>query len=142
VALVCVGTLTVWQGQYAAAGALLDEALAKSLEAGDKWSIAECFFYLGILAENCGDADRARSLFERTVAIRNELGQKLELALALALNCLGRATSRRGDPEAARLLHVEALAVCQKLGARDGIAQSLSGLADLARLTGNRDEAL
>jgi tetratricopeptide (TPR) repeat protein len=135
-ALSSLGDLAARRGEYAAAHALQTDGLKVSQELGDKLLIAEMLLSLGIVAE---DYPTARSLFVESLVIRRELGTYW---VPIALNCLGSVTARHGDYAAARSLHDEALSICQQLGARDGIAQSLGGLADVAHLNGDDARAL
>lgn len=61
---------------------------------------------------------------------------------AIALNCLGSVAAREGNYAVAYSLHEQSLALCQQSAVKDGIAQSLRGLADLARLRGDHGSAL
>ena len=135
-ALSSLGDLAARRGEYAAAHALQTDGLKVSQELGDKLLIAEMLLSLGTVAE---DYPTARSLFVESLAIRRELGTYW---VPIALNCLGSVTARHGDYAAARSLHDEALSICQQLGARDGIAQSFGGLADVAHLNGDDARAL
>lgn len=134
-ALNSLGDLAGRQGDNAAARALLTDGLEMSRELGDKRLIADLLLSLGVVAE---DDPTARALFEESLAIRRELG----FEIAIALNRIGSLAARQGDYAAARPLHEEGLALCQQSGAKDGVAQSLEGLADVARLQGDHAQAL
>lgn len=85
---------------------------------------------LGYLSWSQGDFDRAKTLFEESLALSRKEGEEREAAAAL--NGLGRVASyARGDHAMARTFHEEALAIHRKLGNRWGIAKSLyfSGVA-------------
>ena len=60
---------------------------------------------------------------------------------AFALDTFARATSRAGDREAARSLHIEALAILEELGDRRGVARVLTHLAELALSDGDTARA-
>src|SRR5207245_8819553 len=113
------------------------DGLEGSRSAGDSGWSAEMLQSLGVVAE---EYPAARSLFEESLAIRRELGDRAEIGTTL--NCLGRVTARQGDYAAACSLHEQGLAICRQSGAKDGIAQSLKGLADVARLRGDAGLAL
>ncbi|HEX8600086.1 MAG TPA: tetratricopeptide repeat protein [Chloroflexia bacterium] len=93
----------------------------------------------GTLARYQGDFGRARLLFDESLALRQELGDKK--GIAASLNNLGTIAWNMGDYVTARRLFGESLAVRQELGDKQAIAASLSNLAAVSRHLGERDEA-
>ncbi len=85
---------------------------------------------LGSLASEEGDCELARSLFEQSLAIRRELGDRR--GVASALNMLGISALRQSDYEVARRLLDESLAVARETRDHFVINRVLKTLADLA----------
>jgi non-specific serine/threonine protein kinase len=81
----------------------------------------------GMLARLQEDYGAARVLFEESLAIFRELGDKP--GIAWMLNSLGSAARQQADHGAARALHEESLAIFRELGDKGGIAWSLGRLA-------------
>ena len=84
----------------------------------------------GLLAQCKGDCVFARALSEESLAVRRELGDEKEIALALGN--LGIIAYRQGDYEAARSLSEESLGMLRKLGDKRGVAADLNNLANVA----------
>jgi tetratricopeptide (TPR) repeat protein len=79
------------------------------------------------VALNQGDYPAARALYEESLAIRRELGDRF--GIAGSLNDLGDVVCKQGDYPAAGALYEESLAINRELGDRSGIPYSLEGLA-------------
>lgn len=129
-ALNTLGKLSLMQGDDSAAAALLEESLEAFRQLGDKHWVAVALVSHGVLAHHRGSVE-ARSLFEESVSLLRELGDRPELVTSL--NWLGRAMARHGDYAAARAYHEEALSICREIGTHDRLPESLGGLADVAR---------
>jgi predicted ATPase/Tfp pilus assembly protein PilF len=129
-ALNTLGKLSLLQGDDAAAAVLIEESLEAFRQLGDKHWVAIALVSLGVLAHHRGSVE-ARSLFEESVSLLRELGDRPELVTSL--NWLGRAMARHGEYAAARAYHEEALGICREIGTHDRLPQSLGGLADVAR---------
>jgi len=84
----------------------------------------------GKLAWIQGDRAAAQALYEESLALRRELGDKV--GIASSLNNLGNVAHNRGDNAAARTLYEESLALSQELGHKQGIAISLNNLGNVA----------
>jgi len=84
----------------------------------------------GGLARHQGDNAAARALFEQSLAIYRELGDRQRIAFSL--NNLGVVADDQGDYPAARALHEESLAIQRELGDGWSIAMSLHNLGVLA----------
>ena len=63
------------------------------------------------------------------------------MARTISLSELGFIAEQRGDPAAARSLHLESLTAAQKLGDPQAVAQALTGLAGAHALGGQPDRA-
>src|SRR5262249_45816271 len=77
-----------------------------------------------------GDYEAARSLYDESLAISRELGNKV--SIAISLNNLGKIAREQGDPRAARALHRESLLIRRELGDSGGFPWSLEAFAHLA----------
>jgi len=84
----------------------------------------------GILAIYQGDYPAARALYEESLAIFRELGDRF--GIASSLNTFGGVVYMQGDYPAARALLEESLAIRREIGDRHGIATSLSNLGYMA----------
>jgi non-specific serine/threonine protein kinase len=94
-----------------------DPVLAKALNAA------------GTLAEGQGDMQPARSLLEKSVALRRKLGDRRGIAATL-IN-LANVLDSIGDATTARALLEESLAIMREINDRWGIPRVLSSLADV-----------
>lgn len=92
---------------------------------------------LGRLLTLQGDYETAKSLYEQSLAISRELGDKA--GAASALNDLGSVARSRSDYASARSLHEESLAIYQELGPEgvQGIAESRFHLGNAATAVGD-----
>src|SRR6266511_2359098 len=93
----------------------------------------------GTLAAEQGDYAAARARYEESLAIRRELGDKLEIANLLSN--LGIVARRQGNYAHARALYEESLALRRELGDKWGIATSLNALGLLAHYLGDNAAA-
>jgi len=134
-ALFSAGALSLHQGDYPAAGALLQESLAIRREVGERSAIAASLNTLGSVAHDQGDYPKARALYEESLAIRRGLGDRG--GVADSLNNLGGVAHSQGDYAGARALLEESLAIQRELGDRGGIAASLNNLGYLAHNEGD-----
>jgi predicted ATPase/DNA-binding winged helix-turn-helix (wHTH) protein len=89
----------------------------------------------GHLAHNQGDYTTARALFEESLTLWREIGNKR--GIASALNDLGWMAWRQGDYAVARALSAEGLALWQALGETQGIATALTNLGWIAHHRGD-----
>ncbi|MEO8346217.1 MAG: tetratricopeptide repeat protein [Betaproteobacteria bacterium] len=84
----------------------------------------------GGLAWQQGDFPAARAMFEASLIIRRELGDRR--GIAATLNNLGNVACSQADYPRARALGEESLALLRELGNRSGVAASLSNLGNVA----------
>ena len=89
----------------------------------------------GHLAHNQGDYTTARALFEESLTLWREIGNKR--GIASALNDLGWMAWRQGDYAVARALSAESLVLWQDLGETQGIATALTNLGWIAHHRGD-----
>ena len=89
----------------------------------------------GVLAALQSDYDMARTLFEESLAVFRDLGNKQ--GIATVLNGLGNIAQERGDYSAAGALHEESLAIERELGNKQGIGTSLINLGVIAFYQGD-----
>jgi tetratricopeptide (TPR) repeat protein len=85
---------------------------------------------LALVATHQGDPASARALYEESLAIAREIGDKH--GIAASLGGLGIAADSQGDTASARPLHEESLALQRELGNQQGMAVSLFNLGSLA----------
>jgi tetratricopeptide (TPR) repeat protein len=78
------------------------------------------------VAQQQGDYTSARSLYEESLNLARELGDKA--GVAISLNNLGLVAYLQGDHTSARSLYEESLALKRELGDKRGVAISLSNL--------------
>ena len=81
------------------------------------------------MARSQGDDAHAHSLFEVSLAIRQELGDKW--AIGASLVNLGIEAGDAGDAARARALLEEGVALWRELGDRRGVARCLDALAEM-----------
>lgn len=89
----------------------------------------------GTLAGLQGDYVSMRSLYEESLAIYQELGDKQ--GIAAALGNLGATAGHQGDYASARSLLEESLARNREIGDRRGIALALNNVGEIAANQGN-----
>ncbi|HLW48453.1 MAG TPA: tetratricopeptide repeat protein [bacterium] len=84
----------------------------------------------GLLALRRGDYATARLLYEESLSIYRELGDRR--GLADAIHSLGFLASHEGDFPSARSFFNECLSIYHEIGARQGIAETLGTLGHVA----------
>jgi predicted ATPase/class 3 adenylate cyclase len=94
---------------------------------------------LGVLMDTQGEPDAARRLFERSLVIWRELGDRD--CEARELSSLGIAHHHLGDLEAARPLLAESIAIARDIGNPVRLAAGLTNLGQLESAAGNLDRA-
>ncbi len=90
---------------------------------------------LGMLAQAQGDYPEARRLYEESLRIEEQLGDRA--GVAITLHQLGMLAQAQGDYPEARRLYEESLRLAEQLGDRWGIAASLGQLGQVAQLEGD-----
>jgi predicted ATPase/class 3 adenylate cyclase len=94
---------------------------------------------LGVLMDTQGEPDAARRLFERSLAIWRELGDRDQQARDL--NSLGIVHHHLGDLEGARSLLEESIAIAREIGNPVRLAAALTNLGQLESAAGHFDRA-
>jgi non-specific serine/threonine protein kinase len=119
----------------------LEEAVAMSRELGDRevlaFSLAELAF---VLAFREGDLDAAQRLFDESLLLLRELGERW--CTGWVLSFLGGIAARQANFAAAYAAYEESLAISWELGDRQARAYALHGLGDVARAAGDSARAV
>lgn len=89
----------------------------------------------GVLASVQGEPGKARLLWEESLALSRELGDKQ--GIASSLNNLGVLAHQLGDFDTSRAVQEESLALRRELGDKQGIAASLNNLGLIAQAQGD-----
>ena len=125
-ALFAAGTLCLFMGDYASAGAYFEDSLEIERELENQWGATLSLNGLGRVAEYQGDFSVARARYAEALEIRQQLGNKW--GVAGSLNNLGRVAMRQGEIARARPLLEEGLAIFRELDDRSSIAMLLNNL--------------
>jgi len=96
--------------------------------------------FLGLIALDEADLPRALVLFEESMGMRRQLGDRR--GLALALHNPGSVHMRQCEYEEARSMLRESLVLTQELGDKDALAICLEGIAKLATEQGDHVSAV
>jgi non-specific serine/threonine protein kinase len=96
---------------------------------------AAALYAAGILAAQQGDCEAARSLYEQSLALRRQLGDKEGTALSLIY--LGQILVAQGDHPAAHAVCEESLALGREMQDKSRIAFSLHQLGQVAFFRGD-----
>jgi tetratricopeptide (TPR) repeat protein len=94
---------------------------------------------LGNIAVICGDYARGRSLFEESLALMREMGDRH--GVATALSNLGHVVGLLGEHAMAQAHHEESLALFRELGDQAGTAATLVRLGHIGNFQGALDAA-
>ncbi|HET7225588.1 MAG TPA: protein kinase [Candidatus Eisenbacteria bacterium] len=124
-ALVRLGGFALYQNDYEAARAPIEESLALCRALGDRKGVARALAGLGTVAMYRTDLEAARRIGEESLALYRELGE--QRGVALSLHNLGYVSWCLGDYAAARDYFTQALEMFTTLG--DSEDQSLSNSA-------------
>ncbi|HKY55079.1 MAG TPA: tetratricopeptide repeat protein [Anaerolineales bacterium] len=136
-----LGLLESMQGNYAEARSLLEQSLEVSQEMdsedpiGKIWSL----HYLGDIAFDLNEAERARSLYEEAISMLREIGEVS--LLAYSVRRLGQLACRRGDYESSISLCKESLSLNQEISDLQAILACLVGFAAIALALGKLERA-
>jgi predicted ATPase/DNA-binding SARP family transcriptional activator len=129
-ALTAAASLALLQGDYAAAAASAEQALAVARELGTPLYVANALSNLGAIVLAGGDHARAGPLLEEAVSLAREVGD--QRIAALAVNNLGDLALTVGDYERAEPLFEESLALLEARGDAANVARSLFNLGAVA----------
>ncbi len=95
--------------------------------------------WLGALLQQQGRNEMAVPVFERSLAIWRDLGDRDRMAREL--NSLGITHSHLGDPDTARSLLEDSIAIARSLGGGTRLAPALTSLGHVESAVGNIDRA-
>ena len=154
-ALGAAGGLAWWDGDYQATHLHFEEALPLVRQSGDRQGEVDALYNLGFVTVwlGAGDAvDRARaegrfahadaaeSLFRQSLAIAEELRD--QKGIAKAHRGLGFVVGvARGDPAATVAIFEKAAAMFEELGDRWELTETLVGLGNATRFSGDKERA-
>ena len=119
----------------------LEEALGIGRELGDARTIATSLRNLGLLANVQGNSAEARSFLEQSLEIWREMGSSGQTGSTWTLIFLGDVALSHSDPEWARSLYEETVAILRELGDLNFLAYSIRRLAQLYWHEGHYEEA-
>jgi tetratricopeptide (TPR) repeat protein len=103
-------------GDFAAARALVEQAVDIWQRLGDRYAVAHALLRLGQLARDRGEYTAARTSLEESLALARDLADPL--GVGQALQRLGTVAHARHDLEAARSLYAAALVAFGEVGDR------------------------
>jgi class 3 adenylate cyclase/tetratricopeptide (TPR) repeat protein len=118
-------------GDYPAAQAAVEQALAAGRAHDDRLGVMRCLAQLGLIARRQGDYQRARQRYQEALALLpgEAFHSDAEArALVQALNGLGSVQRQQGDFDAAKASYERAIAAGVLNGDRRAEAEALNGL--------------
>ena len=128
------------QGDLDRAEAIAEEGLELSAEAGVETStVASLRGTLGDVVRSRGEHERAKELFEESVRLYREIGDRW--GVAWSLGSLANVAGDRGDHEQAKRLYEEGLALSRRLGDASPLGVYLVSLGYEYLLEGNLEKA-
>lgn len=137
--LVGAAACAVYQGDFIAAQAHVEEALSIFEQLGNKQGIARALNELGLVASYQGDYSAARHFLQQSLAIKREIGG--EWSIANSINNLGLVAAYQNDYPSAYKLHQESLAIYRALDEKSGVAIATGNLGHVAMHLGRLEEA-
>lgn len=138
--LPCLGGLSVWQGEFATAGALLEESVALQRELGNRWGEALSTFFLGQAAWLVGDNVRADPLLADSLALWLDVGDRRFAGHALGIQAL--VATDLGEYARAWSLFERCREITTEIGDRWAFPYLLEGFAALAAAVVDPERAL
>ncbi len=134
-ALIGAGALALWQRDFAAGHALLEESLALCGEIGDRRGLAHALRWLETEASWRGDLSTAEDLGEKSVALFREVEEKWDLAESLGWH--GWVAMQRGDYATAHTRLDESHTLFGQSSDMWSVAFPLHGLGQIAYRQGD-----
>ena len=131
-----VGQLHTW-GAWDQEASLIHDTLTRLPP--DSPRQARWILQLGNLAQDRGDYDEAARQYQRTLDIRERLGD--QAGMGDAYHNLGVLAQTRGDYDEAARQYQRSLEIDERLGDQAGMATSYGQLGNLAQDRGDHDEA-
>jgi predicted ATPase/DNA-binding CsgD family transcriptional regulator len=134
------GYITLFQGDYGTARALLERGLAQYRELGDDEGAASSLIYLGFVAVlSQQDLDTVPALEQEAVGLGPRLRDPLVVANLRLLS--GLVALNQGNLERAVVLHRESLAMFREMHDTMGMGHCFNNLGFLALLRNDHEEA-
>jgi predicted ATPase/DNA-binding CsgD family transcriptional regulator len=134
-ALNAAGRLTLRQGDYTSAQAMLEESLALRRSLGDQRGLMQTLDNLGLTALYQDDLPRAQSYFEQSLAGWRLLGEKL--GISNSLNHVGIVLRYRGEYDLAAQFYNECRELARDLHDKFPMAAALHNLGQMAHHLGD-----
>ena len=136
-ALANLGRVAAWEGDYVYARKVFSESLIWHEKLGRKNVIPE-LLSLGFITTEMGDLDKAHLLFNRSLDLSREIGEKR--SIASSLSALAYLAMQQRDFSLARSLSEESLSISRQLGDKVSVADCLwvSALWPVGRRTTQR----
>src|SRR5215207_4485639 len=106
---------------------------------GAAWWLARCLSDLALVPQSLGDYEKASELYEESMDLFREQGDKQ--SLAYCLNNLAMVVHSQGDLGRAAQLTEEAVALQRELGTRGGVSMGLCNLGWIALLQDDLSKA-
>jgi predicted ATPase/DNA-binding SARP family transcriptional activator len=140
-ALSWLGRSALQSGDLAQARELLERA--RRLAVRQRYQPGQVFaeIGLGLTARKEGRFEIAEAHLRAALETSQRISPGPDIACMISLSELGFIAEQRGDPAAARSLHLESLAAARKLGDPLATAQALTGLAGARALGGQPHRA-
>ena len=138
-ALLGLGSDAIDRGEWAGAESLLVESFDLFRDLGDPWGAALVRCQQGVVAQAQGNHDHAAACFDEALGVFRE--RQDWRYVAATLGHLGKLALARGDERGARMAYREALALSTELGDKTGIAWEVMGMAGVAGLEGQAEQA-
>ncbi|MEW5941741.1 MAG: tetratricopeptide repeat protein, partial [Chloroflexota bacterium] len=129
-ALIQVGYLAYYPGDYVIARARAEEGLVRSREINDKKVMSLALHTLGSVALQQGEFATARALWEECLALRREVGDKYTIADSLTV--LGNLALNQMNYAEARARYEEGLVLAREGGRKVQIAILMGNLGAVA----------
>jgi tetratricopeptide (TPR) repeat protein len=124
------------EGDFATAGELIDESLARFGQLADKQGEAYALSAAGNLARSSGDFERGRALLRKSLALRQEVGDRR--GAGITLGSLAVLEARSGDPAEGRAAAEQARGWFIENDDLIGLSAAELGLASVALCCGDR----
>ncbi len=124
------------EGDFAAAGELIDESLARFGQLADKQGEAYALSAAGSLARSSGDFERGRALLGKSLALRQEIGDRR--GTGITLGSLAVLDARSGDPAEGRAAAEQARGWFIENDDLIGLSAAELSLASVALCCGDR----
>jgi tetratricopeptide (TPR) repeat protein len=131
------GQLAYYSAQWTEAQGVFEELMVQELPPGLESSVAHL---LGMVYKDKGEWERAIEYYERSLAIKEKVGD--EHGMAPALNNLGSVYKAKGEWERAIEYFERSLAIWEKVGDEHGMASTLNNLGSVYQDKGEWERAI